>query len=41
MLRMVSRRGYSLDHLAAMVSDEQGFTTEDLYSHLVGSETSR
>ena len=37
-------RGYALDRLAAMISDEQveGFTTGDLYSHLEeGSETSR
>lgn len=35
-------RGYSLDHSAAMVSDEQveGFK-RDLHSHLKGSGTSR
>ena len=43
MLSMVRCRGCALDHLAAMIFDEQaeGFTMGDLYSHLKGSETSR
>jgi len=41
-LYMVRRRGCALDRSAGMVSDEQaeGFTTENVHSHLEDSETS-